>query len=76
MLNFKIYTSEEITEMCYTWENFSGFFGEICGLCKKAVKTFLLLVMVGFVTVESSMLNLSTYITFIMKIQTWELPFK
>jgi alkaline phosphatase len=37
---FKIYTPEEITDMCDTWANFNGFSGETCGSCHKTANVF------------------------------------
>ena len=36
----KIYTADEITEMCDTWVIFNGFSGEICSKCRKTANTF------------------------------------
>lgn len=36
----KIYTAEEITEMCDTWVNYQGHTGESCGTCHKTANVF------------------------------------
>lgn len=38
----KIYTVEEVTEMCDTWANFNGFTGEVCSKCKRTANVFAL----------------------------------
>lgn len=41
-MNFshKVYTAEEITEMCDTWANYQGHTGESCGSCHKTANVF------------------------------------
>jgi hypothetical protein len=43
-MKHRIYTAEEITEMCDTWANYNGHTGEICGNleCHRTANVFAL----------------------------------
>jgi len=67
----KIYTSEQIVEMCDEWLNFNGFTGELCGQCKRQ-QMFLHWEVDGFVIVDTLIFKVGLMLIYHMKILIWE----